>query len=237
MIYDGKTDWLPDDTVYPADTNRIETGITDAAAQINTIQTEVDDMANKIGAPADAASNAPQSLFSGLKWLISRFTSYWTDARAAKLDNIDGKASQTSVDALMAQVSGINFSQIPGTVKRTQAFSGATAAGGSIAVQAVDRTRPYYILCYGKGSAGSVAVGGGTFRTSTNFSNDSGGGASNVTAMHMGSDDYGRSSIIEGTFTGGGTTNLTAGQYTAWLTSDTNLQYDGPCQGYIVEYW
>ena len=52
---------------------------------------------DKIGEPTDSSvgtgGGVPQTLFAGIKGVLEWFTSYWTSARAAKIDNLDAKIS------------------------------------------------------------------------------------------------------------------------------------------------
>ena len=61
-----------------------------AAGDINSVN-------EKIGEPTDSSvgtsGDVPQTLFAGIKGILEWFTSYWTSARAAKIDNLDAKIS------------------------------------------------------------------------------------------------------------------------------------------------
>lgn len=104
--------------------------------------------------------------------------------------------------------------------------SGVALAAGTITITAVN-TAKAFVLSVSKGSAGFVAArgditltpsGGNAVGTST--------GTPYVTAMPT----------YSGSLTGG-TTDLTTKQYSARLTSSTQLTVDGPCEWQVIEHY
>jgi hypothetical protein len=69
----------------------------------------LDEVNQNQGKPTDAASSTGTTKFSLVKFIVARFTGFWTDARAALLDRLDttisSRATQTSVDTKASQAS------------------------------------------------------------------------------------------------------------------------------------
>jgi hypothetical protein len=108
-----------------------------------------------------------------------------------------------------------------GGVKRIQ--SGTALAAGTVAITAVTVAKSF-VISVSKGSAGTVAATGSITLTSAN------GQPGGVQSGSSGA--FGPS--YSGSLTGG-TTDLTVKQYSAKLTSSTQLTVDGPCEWQVIE--
>lgn len=70
----------------------------------------IKNMSDRIGYPTDTASNTGLTVFSIIKWIANKFTSVWTDVRAAKIDTIDENTStiNTKVTTINTNLNTIN---------------------------------------------------------------------------------------------------------------------------------
>jgi hypothetical protein len=113
---------------------------------------------------------------------------------------------------------------IGGGVKRIQ--SGTALAAGTITITAVTVAKSF-VISVSKGSDGFVAARGSISLAQTSGTPIGGGG----TAFQGGPYPNFSGSIT------GGTTDLTVKQYSAKLTSSTQLTVDGPCEWQVVEHF
>ena len=121
-----------------------------------------------------------------------------------------------------------------GGVKSVQ--SGVTGSSGNITITSVDITRSI-ILSVSKGSSGTVAATG-TVGASSITGNIAMKG--DISGNNLGSTNT-YNLPITGTSAAsdisGGVTNLTTKQYSARLTTGTNIYTDGPVEWQVVEYF
>lgn len=96
QAYNHLTSYLSSTRMAKIDT--IDTSVSTANTNINTANT-------RIGTSSDTASSSGTTLFALLKYVVARFTGYWTDARAAKLDTID-TLNQRVTTLVNANISG-----------------------------------------------------------------------------------------------------------------------------------
>jgi hypothetical protein len=115
---------------------------------------------------------------------------------------------------------------IGGGVKRIQ--SGTALAAGTVAITAVTVAKSF-VISVSKGSDGFVAARGTVTLAPTN------GGPGSTTSITT-SNSGGGAPSYSGSISGG-TTDLTTKQYSAKLTSSTQLTVDGPCEWQVIEHF
>ena len=85
------------DATYDIKDKTARESINSLSTDTQNISEGVNDIKSRIGSSSDTSvgtsGGIPQTLFAGIKGILEWFTSYWTSARAAKIDNLDAKIS------------------------------------------------------------------------------------------------------------------------------------------------
>ncbi len=85
------------DATYDIKDKTARESINSLSTDTQNISEGVNDIKSRIGSSSDASvgtsGGVPQTLFAGIKGILEWFTSHWTSARAAKIDNLDAKIS------------------------------------------------------------------------------------------------------------------------------------------------
>ena len=85
------------DATYDIKDKTARESINSLSTDTQNISEGVNDIKSRIGSSSDTSvgtsGGIPQTLFAGIKGILEWFTSHWTSARAAKIDNLDAKIS------------------------------------------------------------------------------------------------------------------------------------------------
>ena len=85
------------DATYDIKDKTARESINSLSTDTQNISEGVNDIKSRIGSSSDASvgtsGDVPQTIFAGIKGILEWFTSHWTSARAAKIDNLDAKIS------------------------------------------------------------------------------------------------------------------------------------------------
>ena len=104
--------------------------------------------------------------------------------------------------------------------------SGVTVAAGTVVISSVNTSKSF-VISVSKGSAGFVAARGTVTLSPSGGATTANGGSSQ--------NQDGSFPTYSGPITGG-TTDLTTAQYSARLTSSTQLTVDGPVEWQVIEF-
>lgn len=109
---------------------------------VGTVNTSVQAVNTKVGTSGDTASNAPTTLFSGIKSLIAWFTGTWTAVRAGYVDSINTNTAvnnTASKTGTLSQKGSYGIGLLENATYGLSALKTVITGGGTPVVKSVQR--------------------------------------------------------------------------------------------------